>query len=77
MPTLLTIFGIRFYFYLDEHLPIHVHISCGGQKAKVVLEPEIEVVYNHGLKEQEMKKALDTCFIYKEDFISEWHKRFG
>ena len=62
MPTLLTIFGIRFYFYLDEHLPIHVHISCGGKKAKVVLEPEIEVVYNHGLKEQEMKKALDTCF---------------
>lgn len=47
-----------------------------GKKAKVVLEPEIEVVYNHGLKEQEMKKALDTCFIYKEDF-SEWHKRFG
>ena len=62
MPTLLTIFGIRFYFYLDEHLPIHVHISCGGKKAKVVLEPEIELVYNHGLKEQEMKKALDTCF---------------
>ena len=73
----MTIFGIRFYFYLDELLPIHVHISCGGKKAKVVLEPEIEVVYNHGLKEQEMKKALDTCFIYKEDFISEWHKRFG
>ena len=35
MPTLLNIFGLRFYFYLDEHLPIHVHISNGGQKAKI------------------------------------------
>jgi len=31
MPTLLTIFGFRFFFYLDEHEPIHVHIACGGQ----------------------------------------------
>lgn len=77
MPTLLTVFGIRFYFYLDEHLPIHVHVACSGKKAKIVLEPEIEVVYNHGLKEQEMKKALDTCEAYRDDFISEWHKRFG
>jgi len=75
MPTLLIIFGIRFYFYLDEHLPIHV--ACNGKKAKIELEPEIRVVYNHGLKEQEMKKALDTCVAYKEDFINEWHKRFG
>ena len=77
MPTLLTIFGIRFYFYLDEHQPIHVHVACGGKKAKIALEPEIAIVYNHGLKEQEMKKALETCRIYRKNFISEWHKRFG
>ena len=77
MPTLLTIFGIRFYFYLDEHLPIHVHVASGNNKAKVVLEPEITVIYNHGLKEQEMRKVLDTCKTYRDDFISEWHKRFG
>ena len=77
MPTLLIIFGIRFYFYLDEHLPIHVHVACNGKKAKIELEPEIRVTYNHGLKEQEMKKALDTCVAYKDDFINEWNKRFG
>ena len=77
MPTLLIIFGIRFYFYLDEPLPIHVHVACNGKKAKIELEPEIRVIYNHGLKEQEMKKALDTCVAYKDDFINEWNKRFG
>ena len=77
MPTLLTIFGIRFYFYLDEHLPIHVHVDCGGKKAKIEIDPEARLVYNHGLKEQELKKALETCALYRTDFINEWHKRFG
>jgi hypothetical protein len=52
-------------------------VACNGKKAKIELEPEIRVIYNHGLKEQEMKKALDTCVAYKDDFINEWNKRFG
>ena len=76
MPTLLLIFGMRFFFYLDEHEPIYVHVSYNGKKAKIDLLPEVKVVYNHGLKEQELKKAIDTCMIYREEFIVEWHKRF-
>ena len=37
----------------------------------------VSVVYNRGLKEQELKKAIETCRTYCEDFIAEWHKRFG
>ena len=51
MPTLLRIFGLRFFFYLDEHLPIHVHVECGGKLAKIEIEQDVKVVYNHGLKE--------------------------
>ena len=77
MPTLLRIFGLRFFFYLDEHLPIHVHVECGGKLAKIEIEQDVRVVYNHGLKEQELRTAVDTCIIYRENFIAEWHKRFG
>mgnify|MGYP003523147565 CR=1 FL=1 len=49
MPTLLIAFGIRFFFYLDEHEPIHVHVSYGGKRAKIELVPEVRIVYNHGL----------------------------
>ena len=77
MPTLLTIFGLRFFFFMDEHEPIHVHVNYNGKLAKIELTPQIRIVYNHGLKEQEMKKALDTCKIYKEEFINKRHKRFG
>lgn len=77
MPTLLIAFGIRYYFYLDEHQPIHVHVDCNGRKAKIELMPEIRIVYNHGLKEQEVKRTLNTCQAYRLEFISEWYKRFG
>lgn len=76
MPTLLRIFGLRFFFYLDEHHPIHVHVEHSGKLAKIVLEPEITVIYNHGLKENEMRMAVETCKIYREMFIAEWYKRF-
>ena len=62
---------------MDEHLPIHVHVECGGKLAKIEIESEVRVVYNHGLKEQELITAVDTCSIYRENFIAEWHKRFG
>jgi hypothetical protein len=40
------------------------------------LEPEIAIVYNHGLKENELRMAVDTCKLYKAKFIEEWHNRF-
>lgn len=27
MPTILLAFGLRFYFYSEEHMPIHVHVE--------------------------------------------------
>lgn len=50
MPTLFELFGIRFYFYSEEHLPIHVHIQNGDGRAKVNVYPEIEVVSSNGIK---------------------------
>ena len=76
MPTLLIIFGMRFFFYLDEHLPVHVHIERNGKKAKIDLCPDVRLVYNHGMKEQEIKKAIEICIMYKDEFIKEWHRRF-
>ena len=52
MPTLLRIFGLRFFFYLDEHRPIHVHVEHAGKLAKIEIENEIVVIYNHGLKKE-------------------------
>lgn len=52
-------------------------INADTGKAKIALQPEVAVVYNHGLKEQQLRKAVETCRIYHDEFIAEWHKRFG
>lgn len=76
MPTLFIIFGIRFFFYSDDHDPIHVHIDYQGKFAKIEVEPEVRVIYNHGVSAQIIKKALKTVENYKEDIIEEWHSYF-
>ena len=48
MPTILNIFGLRFFFYADEHLPIHVHLENSDGLAKIGLEPEIILIENRG-----------------------------
>lgn len=77
MPTVLFIFGIRFFFYPNDHEPIHVHVQYQGAFAKIQLVPEISVIENCGLKPQTLKKALEAVNFYKDDIIAEWHKVFG
>lgn len=77
MPTVLVIFGIRFFFYPNDHEPIHVHVEYQGQSGKIRVYPDIELIENNGLKAQTVKKALDTVKFYQEDIIAEWHKVFG
>jgi len=74
MPTLLNIFGLRFYFYSDEHLPIHVHIENADGKAKINLIPKIEIVENRNIKHKDLRKAIAVIELYKEDFIKAWRE---
>ena len=51
MPTLLTIFGLRFFFYTREQEPIHVHVEHADGVAKYnLLDDRVELVENKGLK---------------------------
>ncbi|MDR2207094.1 MAG: DUF4160 domain-containing protein [Flavobacteriaceae bacterium] len=77
MPTLLNIFGLRFFFYSEEHLPIHVHIENADGKAKINLVPETEVVENKNIKPKDLKKAIAIIELYKDDFISAWKEYHG
>ncbi|MBR1782078.1 MAG: DUF4160 domain-containing protein [Bacteroidales bacterium] len=75
MPTILYLFGLRFFFYSDEHLPIHVHVETGDGKAKINVETA-EVVENKGVKPKDLKKAIDAVVQYREDFIKSWNEYF-
>ena len=53
---------------------MHVHVVKGDDDAKIALEPSIEVVYNHGLKAKDLKRAIQLAEMYKDDIIELWNK---
>ena len=77
MPTILVIFGLRFYFFANEHLPIHVHLENADGLAKISLEPEIKLVENNGIKPKGIKRAMSIVEQYREEFIEKWIEFHG
>lgn len=49
MPTLFRAFGLRFFFYSNEHLPIYIHIKNSDGEAKFDIQ-NIKWIENKGLK---------------------------
>ena len=61
MPTILSIFGLRFFFYTREHEPIHVHIEHADGVAKYnLLDDRVALVENKVLNPQH--SALPSQF---------------
>lgn len=77
MPTILILFGIRFFFYSREHEPVHVHIETGDGRAKFEIDPEVRLVENKGVKNKDIKLAESIIEENRELIINEWKERRG
>ncbi len=77
MPTILVLFGIRFFFYSREHEPMHVHIENGDGKAKFEIEPHVRLVENKGMKNKDLKLAESIIEENREFIVNEWKERQG
>ena len=77
MPTVLLINGYRFYFYLNEHEPIHIHVSKSGKEARIVLVPVIDVTYNRGFKKNELRDIIDIIVQRYDILLNAWRQTFG
>ena len=67
MPTILLVNGFRFFFYSNDHLPIHIHVEKDNCTAKYNIKP-IELVYSKGFKATELKK-IRSIIIGNVDLI--------
>lgn len=72
MPTVFELFGLRFFFYSDDHPPV----ERDDDEAKIAVEPEVKLVYNHGLKEQDVKRALKLVKMYKAEIVETWNQHY-
>jgi len=85
MPEIYEYFGLVFYFYSNEHDPIHVHVKKGDKETIFDL-----IIYNGVLTEiktrkrrgREMlsandeKKTRDFIIFYAEDIVKKWMDSF-
>jgi hypothetical protein len=77
VPTVFTKNGFRFFFYSNEHRPIHVHVRKGGGEAVFNVEGEVVLRESVGLKTQELKDAEDLAAEHRRLIIETWHEHIG
>jgi hypothetical protein len=70
------IFGLRFSFYSNEHLPIHVHVRNSDGEAKFEVE-SVKLISNKGLKNKDLSLALSIIEENKEIIVAKWIEYHG
>ncbi len=76
MPTVFTKDGFRFFFYSNDHTPIHVHVRRGSGEAVFEIEGTVVLRESVGLKTKELSKAEDLANEHMELIIGKWHEYF-
>ena len=76
MPTLLYAFGMRFFFYSNEHNLIHVHVRNADGEAKFSVEA-LRCIDNKGLKNKDLRLAKTLIEENKELILKAWHAHFS
>jgi len=77
MPTVLIIFGLRFYFYSNDHEPMHIHVQSTDGVAKFEILDQIVLLSNEGLKNKDLKLAESIIEENLENFRENWQKFFN
>jgi hypothetical protein len=77
MPTVLVLFGMRFYYWARDHEPVHIHVRKGDAEARFVIEPNIELTENKGFKPHELAIAEEIIRENREYMIEHWKLFFN
>ena len=78
MPTVFIKNGYKFFFYSNEHRPIHVHVRMGGGEAVFNVEGEVVLRESVGLRTRELKDAEDLAAAeHRQIIIDTWHEHIG
>ena len=77
MPKIFEKDGFRFFFYSNEHLPIHVHVRKGGGEAIFIVEESIELRESQGLNVRDLGKAQVLAEENKELIIEKWNEHLS
>ena len=86
MPQIYRYFGLIFYFWSDDHLPVHVHVSDTSQKQEcifdlilensILVEMKMRTDRKPPLKAEEISKAKAFICVYYPQIVKKWFQYF-
>ena len=77
MPKIFERDGYRFFFYSNEHRPIHAHVRYGNGEAVFEVEQGVELRESQGLKVRELAKAEELAIEHRSLILQKWHEHFN
>jgi hypothetical protein len=77
MPVVFQRNGYKFFFYSNDHEPIHIHVRKGGGEAVFNVADEVDLRESHGLKIKELSQAQELAEEHKEIIIQKWHEHLN
>jgi hypothetical protein len=81
MPTVLYIFGWRFFFYSNEGSePIHIHAEKGDMECKywlLVDELEIKEAFSYNLTPAAKREVKKVIYQHFDDIVLAWNEYFN
>ncbi len=69
--------GFAFFFYSNEHTPIHVHVRHGGGEAVFNVGQSVELRESQGLKVRELARAERLAKEHRSLILEKWHEHLG
>jgi hypothetical protein len=76
MPKVFEKDGYRFFFYSNDHRPMHVHVRYGDGEAVFDVEEGVDLRESQGLKVKELAKAEALATDNQQLIIRAWHEHF-
>jgi hypothetical protein len=71
MPEIFRMFGMKFFFYMNEHLPIHIHVRNADGEARFEVE-NVRLIESIGIKPKDLLLAEALIEERKEEIIKKW-----
>ncbi len=76
MPTIIKIKGYRFFFYVNDHSPSHIHVEKGDCTAKFGLDPCL-LIKSKRFKAIEISEIRKIVFENLSTFKAKWDEHFN
>ena len=74
MPKIFEQDGYRFFFYSNDHQPVHVHVRYGSGGAVFDVQDEVILRESRGIKIRELAKAQALAEEHQQQIIVKWYE---